>query len=432
MLWPYWYYEGMAMFKNSLSRPKVSVVIAFYNAERYLDQCLYTIAKQSLKEIEIICVNDGSSDNSVAIVKKYIADDFRFSLLETATNSGAGTARNLGLKNCSGEYLSFLDADDYFEEKMLEKTYQKAKKLDLDVMLFKAQGFDDETGAPINIEWSVRKDLLPQTEVFSASDIEKDFFHSGIWWAWDKLFKSEHISRNNLKFQEQRTTNDLYFVSAATITAERISYIDDILIYQRQNISTSLSSTRYLSYDCCINALKLVYIFLEEHKLLERYKNDYANYAVSFTLWNLNTIKGDSFFKLFELVESFLKDLGEVDEFYYPHLRDSYQAVIDGNVNKYLQILNQTIQDSNSNLTHEKYKAEAFIKQQAAEIISLSTEIDEKKHSIEDLQSVLETLKKQHDDLCRELELTNNRLAAIYITKTWKIAEYIKRVMGKK
>ena len=107
---------------------KVSVILPVYNASDYLHQCMDSIVGQTLKDIEIICVDDGSTDNSLDILKEYEQKDKRVKVIQQK-NAGAGAARNNGLSIATGEYLSFLDSDDFFEPDMLEKAYEKAKVL---------------------------------------------------------------------------------------------------------------------------------------------------------------------------------------------------------------------------------------------------------------------------------------------------------------
>jgi glycosyltransferase involved in cell wall biosynthesis len=98
--------------------PTISIIIPVYNAEKYLNKCLESVINQTLKDIEIICINDGSTDNSLDILQKYAKQDNRFIIINQ-DSSGAGVARNAGLDKAQGEYLAFLDSDDFFELDML-------------------------------------------------------------------------------------------------------------------------------------------------------------------------------------------------------------------------------------------------------------------------------------------------------------------------
>ena len=115
---------------------KVSVIIPVYNVEPYLKQCMDSVVGQTLKDIEIICVDDGSTDNSLDILREYAAEDSRIQIIEQK-NAGAGAARNNGMRYATGKYLSFLDSDDFFEPRMLEKAYDLAEKDQADFVAYK-------------------------------------------------------------------------------------------------------------------------------------------------------------------------------------------------------------------------------------------------------------------------------------------------------
>ncbi len=97
----------------------VSVIVPIYNSELYLEKCLESLKKQTYSDLEIICVNDGSTDNSLKIIESYMEIDCRFRIL-TQINSGQGVARNYGVSECSGEYVMFVDSDDWLEENCIE------------------------------------------------------------------------------------------------------------------------------------------------------------------------------------------------------------------------------------------------------------------------------------------------------------------------
>ena len=139
-------------------------------------------------------------------------------------NNGAGVARNYGMTKATGEYLAFLDSDDLYEPAMLQEMYVTAKKDDLDVIVCRVDAFDDKTGESRNFSWTIKEKKLPNVKPFSGLDVQKDFFSIFVWWPWDKLFKKSYIDKLGIQFQNLRTTNDLFFVAAATIKADKISF----------------------------------------------------------------------------------------------------------------------------------------------------------------------------------------------------------------
>jgi glycosyltransferase involved in cell wall biosynthesis len=228
---------------------KVSVILPVYNVEPYLDECLMSIIKQTMTDIEIICINDGSTDGSANLLKKYAEKDSRI-IIVNQQNAGAGAARNNGMRLARGEYLSFLDADDFFELTMLEEAYHRCKKFDADFVVFRSNAYISDPPRFKPTLWTIKDDLLPDKKVFNYKDIKKDIFKVFNGWAWDKLYKRNFIVSNNLYFQEQRSTNDLLFVFSALVSAKRITVLQNTLAHHRTNLSDSISVTREKSWEC--------------------------------------------------------------------------------------------------------------------------------------------------------------------------------------
>ena len=122
---------------------KLSIIVPVYNASKYLERCLDSVINQTLKEIEIICINDGSSDNSKTILENYAKKDNRIKIINQK-NLGLSASRNKGIKYANGEYIFFVDADDWIELNTCEITYNFAKEKNLDLLLFGAKNIDDD------------------------------------------------------------------------------------------------------------------------------------------------------------------------------------------------------------------------------------------------------------------------------------------------
>ncbi len=268
--------------------PDISVIMPVYNAGKYLRQCLDSVLNQSFKNIELICIDDGSSDDSMDILKEYSKKDNRLIIL-SQPNKGAGAARNYGISVAKGRYYSFLDSDDFFHPDMLKTAFATAEKYSAQITVFESEKFYTKTGryAP---NYALRYHLMPDKPVFSRQEIEKDIFRAFIGWAWDKLFLADFIKQNGLLFQQQRTTNDMFFVFAAIAKAERISVIKKVLVYYRRD-EGSLSVTREKSWHCFYDALTALKTQLTRWGLYTRYRQDYINYCLHFSLWNLRTLK---------------------------------------------------------------------------------------------------------------------------------------------
>jgi glycosyltransferase involved in cell wall biosynthesis len=292
---------------------KISVILPVYNVEPYLRQCLESIIHQTLQELEIICVNDGSTDGSLDILIEFAAADGRIKIIDQK-NAGAGAARNRGLAIAKGEYLSFLDADDFFELNMLEEAYSASKKCDADFVVFRSDDYHNEHKRFEPCAWTVKDTLLPAKKVFCYKDIQNDLFKVFVGWAWDKLYKREFVLETQLQFQEQRSTNDMYFVFSALVLAKKITVLPKVLAHHRRSISDSISVTREKSWQCFYFALTALKELLIQKAIYDEVKQSYVNYALHFCLWNLNTIQGETYEKLYnKLRDEYFDTLGIPD-----------------------------------------------------------------------------------------------------------------------
>ena len=125
-----------------MKKPEISVVVPVYNVEKYLKQCLDSILVQTFSNIEIICVNDGSTDNSRKILEEYKKRDFRIKIVDKK-NGGLSSARNAGMKVATGEFYSFIDSDDWIDKTMLEKLYENITALNTDISICAVHQFDE-------------------------------------------------------------------------------------------------------------------------------------------------------------------------------------------------------------------------------------------------------------------------------------------------
>ena len=260
--------------------PKISVILPVYNVERYLRECLDSLRNQTFQEFEILCVDDGSTDGSVRILEEYRAVDSRIHILRQA-HSNAGEARNTGLKEAKGEYLSFLDADDFFEPNMLEEAYNSAIKKNADIVVFRVKRYHESDGHIEQVGWSVNEQLLPKEEVFKYSDIEKDVFSCILGYTWDKLIRTDFVRENHLHFQSQAVYNDSYFVYTAQLLARSIYFLNKYFVFQRiRERKDSITDRRSLYINCGYQLLASLKEFLISRNLYELYERDFKNYVI--------------------------------------------------------------------------------------------------------------------------------------------------------
>lgn len=263
-----------------MNNPKISVIIPVYNGEKYINQCLDSLLNQTFKDIEIICVNDGSTDTSLEILQEYAQKDSRIKIINQK-NSRAAVARNNGLAQARGDYLSILDCDDFFDLDMFELMYNHAVKYDTDITFCKGRTFDDKTKVIKEIG-NINFEILPDKEVFSATDVADYIFQIDINWAWDKLYKASFVKQNNFMFQTTEIHNDSFFAAYPLTKAERMSVLNKTLCTYRINIDTSATaSSRRIKYPLSFyEVLTLLKDNLIKDNTFEFFKQSFANFAV--------------------------------------------------------------------------------------------------------------------------------------------------------
>lgn len=211
---------------------KVTVVMPIYNAYDYLRPALDSVIDQTLREIEIICIDDGSTDPTLKLLKEYQKADERIRIV-TENNAGVSVARNKGLVRARGEYVIFLDADDFFELTLLEKLYNAAKESELDITVC---GYDMYNDKAARFEECAdgEKGRFPAGEVVSKGTLQDGIFQSTTSYVWNKLFKTSFLRDKELNFApELYVFEDVYFILTTLSMAQRVGKISDNLIHHR-------------------------------------------------------------------------------------------------------------------------------------------------------------------------------------------------------
>lgn len=231
---------------------KVSVIMPVHNAERFLSETLSYVMNQTLQEIEIICVNDGSSDSSEQIIRTCMEQDQRIRLINQE-NSYAGVARNNGLAQAAGEYVVFWDADDMFDETALEKMYQEISAAQADICVCGGKKYNEETGATFETSIYLEKKWLPENKPFSRENMPSHIFSFATNVPWNKMYRRAFVEEHGLKFQNLKQANDTYFVLMAFYLAQRITYTEETLVTYRTGNGGSLtgkaSDTVFCAYE---------------------------------------------------------------------------------------------------------------------------------------------------------------------------------------
>lgn len=245
---------------------KVSVIISAYNMEQYIARCIESICDQTLKEIEIIVVNDGSNDNTLNIVEQLYKTDSRIKIVNKE-NGGISSARNYGLDYANGKYVLFIDADDWIDRYTCENMYNYAIKNDCDIVMCNANlYYDNDICKPMNeigLSNHTMKDLLNELIIGNMLPA-----------IWNKLIKRDLFKTHDIKFPIGISMGeDFYVVTQLIFYSKKIAKIDEAHIYYFQRKHGITRQFNNKSYDI-IKAINLIELFLEEKNIKHNYNDE--------------------------------------------------------------------------------------------------------------------------------------------------------------
>lgn len=249
---------------------KISVIVPVYNVEKYLAQCLDSILNQTLKEIEVICINDGSKDSSKEILEQYMKKDSRIMIINK-TNGGYGAACNAGLRMTRGRYVSIIEPDDYIDEKMYEDMYNLAEQNNAQIVKSAFYEYTDPKDGAIEslkkINWSEEYDM-PEGRIFQLTECSQlMYFHPSIW---SCIYSREFLKEKNIKFVEAKGAGwvDNPFQTETLCLANRIFYTDNAYYYYR--LTNPGSSSNIVNMSNPFDRSDEVHEFLEKNQIKDK------------------------------------------------------------------------------------------------------------------------------------------------------------------
>lgn len=264
---------------------KVSIILPVYNVEKYLKECLESAINQTLDNIEIIAINDGSTDNSFEILEQYkYSNDIKIINQE---NKGLSEARNAGLKEAKGEYVYFLDSDDYIDKDSMRYCYEKCKENKLDILNFDAISFKDNENSKVDLKEDYdRSNMIESCKVYNGENYYNYLMRNNAYRqpVWLNMYKREFLIANNLLFYPGLIHEDELFTKLAYLKSKRIMYIAKQFFFRRVRensiMTTKISKNKVESL---IIIVEKIYIYFKENekKLNSETKNNITKYLES-------------------------------------------------------------------------------------------------------------------------------------------------------
>ena len=262
---------------------KVSVIIPVYNVEIYIKQCLESVKNQTLKEIEIIIINDCSQQNEDLIIQRFAEQDKRITYIKLDKNVGLGEARNIGFKYATGEYFYCLDSDDYIDETLLEKAYKKAKKSNADMLFFPLTIIDCSTNLEKADILTDKRILKFENTTFNHFD-SNNFFFDFYTGAQLRLYKKEFFKKY-ISYPKSVKHEDVIMSFTGWLKAERIAFINEPLYYYRINRPGSITYQAVANVKDIQTYLDGVIDLFKKQKLFDHYKYRLIPFLVQAMKW---------------------------------------------------------------------------------------------------------------------------------------------------
>lgn len=271
--------------------PKVSILIPCYNVEKYIRQCLESVVNQTLQDIEIICINDGSTDSTLEILREYENNDNRIKVI-SKHNSGYGASMNIGLETAKGEYVGIVESDDYAELDMFEILYNEAKNNTLDIVRSNFYLYNSklDTNEKLDQSW------VKHNKIYSPIEEELVFFQQPSIWA--NLYNREFLNNNNIRFLETpgASYQDVAFTFKVYACAKRFKMIENAFLHYRiDNENSSINSTNKLY--CVCDEYREIANFVKNTNRHEAYKYLIPRIKYACYCWNYNHLAKNLRFK---------------------------------------------------------------------------------------------------------------------------------------
>ncbi len=264
--------------------PKISVIIPVCNVEKYVEQCVRSVMNQSLREIEIICINDGSTDNSLSILKKLKNEDDRIFIVDK-TNSGYGDTINVGITLAKGRYIGIIESDDFVEQDMYARLYEKAEKYGADVVKSNFNDYytseDKKTYNEYLINYSYEEVLSEKESLCLSGPV-----------IWSGIYNREFILENNIRVLNTpgASYQDTGFIFKVMLCAQKVVFIKDAFVnYRNDNMGSSVNDNRKVF--CICNELEEMESFLKKTGRQE-WMPLYVRVKHLRYSWNLDRLQG--------------------------------------------------------------------------------------------------------------------------------------------
>lgn len=418
-------------FRSVVRLSEISVVVPVYNAADFLTESIASLSRQSFDDIEIICVNDGSTDNSLTLLNNMAKKDRRIKVIDKE-NGGCGSARNQGLYNAKSKYVYFFDPDDYILPNALEELYYNAEANNSDIVLSQIAWYTegqrinyDKPGYNLNHNFP-NVDFNNFTFNYKQA---KEYVLNSYYAPWTKLYRKDFLDSNKqLVFDENIAFDDVPFHVKTMLKADRISFIQKAFYHYRTSNKHSVNNTVSNALDI-MRICDIVELFLRDNDYMDEFKVEFNHFKITQFLLYIIFSNSECYFKYVQ--NEFMKM--DVDYKIGEKLYEKYQLVINSasydeyrqkrnvkpvtdNTKEYLNRINE--------LEHQTNNLSDKVKKTNIEKIRLNNRNHELRDENSSLKNENETLTNDYEKLKREYERIKSINDDILSSKTWKLNRF--------
>lgn len=396
--------KHLVNFSKNPKKPRISVIIPIYNVEQYLEEALNSLLNQTFIDFELLCVNDGSPDNSLAILEEFSKKDSRVKIINKE-NGGCGSARNKALDEASGEYIYFFDPDDYVLPNTLEDLYVNAIQNESDLAIFKIARFIDgqdiEYDSPYFDFDNVFKGVNFNRFTFDYHDVKR-YVMNAAFAPWSKLYKKSFLdSYDDFRFDLGLAFDDVPFHVKSMLRAKKISFVPKFLYHYRYANPTSVNHTSTKNKDI-FKIFDLVEKFLKDNEYYDELKYEFYEFCLNHTSYYIIPSNSEEYFKLakekyasidYKYVENLSEYMKKVYEF----------VLVSENLNEYkLRLENYLTNNNNLKL----------------------------KKDINHLKANNKELKKQNLKLKKDNSSLKKFKKQVLSSKSWKLTKPLRKILN--
>jgi len=297
--------------------PLITIIVTSFNVEKYIAKCLLSLINQTIEDTEVIVIDDGSSDNTVKIIKEIKKYNDRLTLIELKKNTigGAGAPSNIGIRNATGKYIGFADGDDWYEPEMFEQMLKEAEVTNADMvlcnyLLYNETNFSFSDPAD-KLRWIDLK-KVNKNKILSVADKKKIL--SMISVPWRKLYRRDFLIKNDIYFP----VGDFFFEDNpfhwyTTICANKISFLDKVFCYHRIFRDGQTMSSKGNVLIKIFNHHDIIKIWLCKKGIFSVYRDSLLRWFINQVAWTSRSIESDNLNKYLKKIDGLLKDYSIIE-----------------------------------------------------------------------------------------------------------------------